>query len=93
VVTHSADNDNSDRLEPLGPHEQIVVGWLDDNGALLPDPAGLPYRRTFTDWIDATDRCICDPDRRCQGWQFGQATTCPVCSRMTEGTCARGCAD
>ena len=77
--------------QALGPHEQILVGWLDDNGALLPDPAGLPYRRTFTDWQDATDRCTCTG--HCRGWSFGQPVTCPVCSRMVEGACARACPD
>lgn len=93
VHTSAQPVNTSSQPNPLGPHEQIVVGWLDDNGALMPDPAGLPYRRTFTDWQDAADRCICTPGLRCLGWSFGLARTCPVCSRMTEGACARGCSD
>lgn len=41
---------------PLGPHVQVVTGWLDDNGCLLPDPDGISYQRTFTDWTEADDR-------------------------------------
>lgn len=44
-----------DRPNPLGPHVQVVKGWLDDSGCLLPDPDGIAYRRTFSDWEQVPD--------------------------------------
>lgn len=40
---------------PLGPHVQVITGWLDDNGCLLPDEDGIAYKRTFTDWEECAD--------------------------------------
>lgn len=31
---------DTERPNPMGPHVQVITGWLDDNGCLLPDPDG-----------------------------------------------------
>jgi hypothetical protein len=58
-------NDDPKRPNPMGPHVQVVVGWLDDNGCLLPDPDGIAYRRTFTDWKECDAAARACP--RCGG--------------------------
>lgn len=70
VHTSARPASTSSRPNPLGPHEQVVVGWLDDNGALLPDPSGLLYRRTFTDWEQVPD-AVTTHEHEWSGWTPG----------------------